>query len=314
MKALSTTLQLPETVGKGNGPIQGNGFTMADKVDPAKVAEGKRINAYRDALAKHIDKPTPKTLAAVLKARDAMNNPPEAKPVVTKDAPRPVSSKPGQKTVKTPAVAPIENTVAEETPAAKVGKNADGATKPIERPTDESNQRVTKVANDINESLVKQGLEKLTPEQQSKYTSGSYKGSDAKVAQMMSDDIESVKKMAQTGEGIPDGVHPQILFNAIEALADKQVRENGDSTLSRSLGKSPLGKELSEAGATLGSHAYNDNPNSTVKALRKANDVKMGGKAGQEKIKAEVKKAKATITKTASRLIDYDKIIDTITC
>jgi hypothetical protein len=135
---------------------------------------------------------------------------------------------------------------------------------PLERPVASDGTQVTKAANDINETLVKQGVEKLTPDQQSKFTTGSYKDSVAKTAQMMTDNLPAVKEMAKTGENIPQDVHPQILFNAVEALATKE----GDVPLLQDLAKSPLGTQLSESASTMGSHGFNDNPNSAVENIR----------------------------------------------
>lgn len=169
---------------------------------------------------------------------------------------------------------------------------------------------VTKAASDISDTLVKQGFDALTPEQQSKFTQGSYKESAAQGEVLKNTNLDALKYMATTGENIPDGVHPQILFNIVEALATNE----GDVPLLQQLAKSPLGRQLSEGASTMGSHGFNDNPNSVVKRLQQANDIKAGGPKGKAKTDAAVKEAKATITKTASRMIDYDKILDAITC
>lgn len=171
-------------------------------------------------------------------------------------------------------------------------------------------QTVTKAASDISDTLVKQGYDALTPDQQAKFTSGSYKNSLSQVSKMLTADEAGTIEKAVTGEDIPNGVHPQILFNAVEALATK----NGDVDLLQRLAKSPLATELSEAGSTIGSHGFNDNPNSTVDQLRRAAEAKTGGSEGSKNIEAKAKEAKTTITKTAARLIDYDKILDTLTC
>lgn len=172
----------------------------------------------------------------------------------------------------------------------------------LERPQAQNGERVTKAAHDVNETLVRQGLEQLPTEEQSKYTTGSYKDSVAHTTKLMTDNLESVKQMARTGENIPEGIHPQILFNAVEALATKEK----DVNLLRDLAKSPLGTQLSEAGGTLGSHGFNDNPNSTVKIIRDVNEArskaieKKGTNIKKEKakdantFKSEVKKSRSS--------------------
>lgn len=173
--------------------------------------------------------------------------------------------------------------------------------------------KITKTASDINQNLVKQGFDALSSEQQSKFTEGSYKGSLENVKNMMDSNLEQVKEMARTGDNIPSDVHPQILFNAIEALATKE----GDVGLLQDLAKSPLGTKLSESGATLGSHGFNDVENSTVRTLREvkeareASAMKRGniGKAKKsiaEDIKKEIKKVSPT-KQTWSDFIDEIK-------
>lgn len=132
---------------------------------------------------------------------------------------------------------------------------------------------ITKTASDINQTLVKQGFDALTPEQQAKFTPGSYKQSADAVASLMDKDIETVKSMAKGDTPIPAGIHPEILFNAIEAYATK----NGDAGLLRDLAASSVSK-TSEAASTLGSHGYNDNPNSAVDTIRDIEKTKAGDK------------------------------------
>lgn len=189
--------------------------------------------------------------------------------------------------------------------------------KPADRPVDESGQRVTKAANDINEALVKKGLDQLPEDLQSKYTSGSYKDSVAKVTDMMGKDIESVKTMAKTGEGIPEGVHPQILFNAMEAYATK----NADVGLLRDLAASPLGTKLSEAGGELGSHGFNDNPNSAISKIREVSKAreegfsKMNqGKKAADEVKSTAAELKSVRQASAPKIKDWNTFVKSLQC
>lgn len=172
--------------------------------------------------------------------------------------------------------------------------------------------QVTKAAKDISDTLVKHGFDALTPDQQAKFTSGSYKDSLAKVSQMLAENADSVKEMAKTGENIPADVHPQILFNAVEALANK----TGDVDLLQDLAKSPLASSLSESGSTLGSHGFNDNPNSVVARLREIKDAlvkKVGGgkKIAQARTSLKAETQKVNLSKDD---LNWDKFLDTIKC
>lgn len=172
-------------------------------------------------------------------------------------------------------------------------------------------QAPTKVANDISDKLVAAGLDKLTPEQKSSYTKGSYKDSAAQAEILKKQDPEALKQMAITGENIPAGVHPQILFNTVDELA----YDTKDYRLQQELAKSPLGTERSEHASGLGSSGFNKVSDSPVDVIKDAIKKKAGGDEGSKKIAAEAKKAKDTITKSAKKLMDYQSIIDAIkTC
>lgn len=189
--------------------------------------------------------------------------------------------------------------------------------KTIERPVNENGERVTKAANDINEKLVNKGLEQLTPEQQSKYTTGSYKDSLAQAKIMAKEDRTSLNKMATTGEGIPEGLHRQILFNTVELLAGKE----GDVELLRKLASSPLGTKSSEAGSELGSHGFNDNPNS---AVRKIQDVSKSredafektnkGQTAKKAVKDTISELKKVKKASAPKIKDWNTFIKSIQC
>lgn len=275
------------TAPKGPNPIQGEGFTMTDKPNPAKIAAGRLNNTYQKAVTEFNQNPTPKTLAIVQDARAAKAptiEPPKNEPLI----PKPVTQ---------------ETSVKSETP--------------IEPKTVTPNKTgtVTKAASDINETLVKQGFDALPPEEQSKFKSGSYKDDIAATHDLMNTDIESAKAMA-TGETPVKGIrYPQILFNTIEALATKE----GDGALLSKLAASPLGKKLSEAGGTLGSHGFNDNPNSAVKAIQ---DIKAARTDAVTKKYGDYQKASKTITdqikfeikKAAPSKQDWSSFIDSIQC
>lgn len=180
--------------------------------------------------------------------------------------------------------------------------------KPMERVVD---ARPTKAASDINAHLVEKGFEALPFEEQSKIPVGSYKEETQRIASMMDTSIEKVKDMA-TGktEMAPDIKYPQLVFNAIEAHA----LEVGDHELLRDLAKSPLGTKLSEAGGTLGSHGFNDNPHSPIRIMREIRQVReqVSTKKGIS-IKSEVGKIKASIRKTHTKET-WGEFVNSITC
>ena len=306
----ATTNLLPE--GKPNIPVQGDNFTMTDKADPQKVAIGKAQNTYDTALSKYTDNSTPKNLAAVLKARDALKTAQE--PPAPVEAPKPVTP---------PVVAPKEVAPAApktapttETPfpskSGQLGTTPDNSGTTIDRPVLPDGTRVTKVANDINQHLVDQGIKELPPEQQARYTSGSYKDSKAQADALAQTNRASLDQMALGKQDFPAGVHPQIGFNVVRDLAKAEK----NYPLLQELANSPLATERSESAAKLGSAGYGQErgANAEIDALRKAQESKSGGVKGAKDVTAKAKEAKATITKTAAKMIDYQKILDAVTC
>lgn len=186
---------------------------------------------------------------------------------------------------------------------------------PIERPVLPDGTRVTKAASDINNNLVKKGIESLPLSEQSKYETGSYKEESGNIATLLTNDPAKAVGMA-TGEIPLDGVkYPEILFNAVEAKA----MEEGDVATLQKLANSPVSK-TSEAGATLGSHAFNDNPNSvvdTMKSIKRAKEAdfeKSTGKKAADVKNADIKSAKAEIQKAAPGKGAWQEFINQIKC
>lgn len=221
-----------------------------------------------------------------------------------------IQTEPGYKTpasspdIQTEQAPAVPNEAVSQTRTVAPNESTDSV--PNDSVTPQKTGQVTRTANNINATLVRQGFDALSPEEQSKFTPKSYAESASKVSGLMDDDIEKVKQMARTGKGIPKDVHPQILFNTIEALATKE----GDGSLLSDLGRSPLGKKLSEAGSTMGAHAFNDNPNSAVDAIRAVQEARTaalpkGVDAGKvtakdvETMSSDIKSSRSTPSKWA---------------
>jgi hypothetical protein len=195
----------------------------------------------------------------------------------------------------------------------KYEKKAPILAKPVPRETPVKIQKtgnITRSARNINDSLVKQGFDELSPDEQSKYTPKSYKEQVDKIAEM---DADTAIAMAKGEKPVPAGVHGQILFNAVEAHAISA----GDAGLLVDLAASPLGKKLSEAGQTLGGHGYNDNPNSPIKAIQevqKARQDAVQRKHGDSAVKKETARAEAYIAKVKTSPQTVAEFIKSLTC
>lgn len=155
--------------------------------------------------------------------------------------------------------------------------------------------KVTKAASDINENLVKKGFDNIPESEQAKYTTMTKADQIAKITEFMSKNLEEAKGAAKGELPIPHGILPQPLFNAMEEYATK----NNDVQLLRDLAKSPIATQLSEAGQTLGSHGFNDNPNSSVSAMREV--AKAREKAIEKKTGKSIKENTKSITESIKK-------------
>jgi hypothetical protein len=175
--------------------------------------------------------------------------------------------------------------------------------------------KIAKSAGDVNTTLADNGFKALPMEEQAKYTSTTKAEQVQAVSDILSRDITGAREMIRGEKQIPNGVLPQVLFNAMEAHAIK----TGDAALLRDLAGSPIASRLSEAAQALGSHGYNDNPNSPVTAVREI--VKAREKAVTKRV-SNVSKAKKDIAKeidselkkSTSKKQDWASFIRSIQC
>lgn len=177
-------------------------------------------------------------------------------------------------------------------------------------------EKITKAASDISQKLVEKGFDALTPEQAAKYDPITKADQIKKVASFLDGDIENARKAATGKAEIPRDINSQVLFNAVEADAIK----NGNIELLRDLAKSPVAKQLSEAGQTLSAHGFNDNTSSPVKAIQDIQNAReakyektTGEKPGKAK-KATVEEIKKEIKKVVPKKQNWSEFIESIQC
>lgn len=141
--------------------------------------------------------------------------------------------------------------------------------------------------------------------------------------QFVHDNPEATDKIIFGDENPPKGFRTQDIFTARlqKALDDFK---NGKGSIEEVL-KYQQADELlgSRAGSELGARAKRYDANSPQAWLAKAQEslnngrkilFKERGKAKSDTIQTETKVARETVSKTRAKLIDYQKIIDTITC
>jgi hypothetical protein len=184
------------------------------------------------------------------------------------------------------------------------------------KPDMKGGTKTTKVAKDINAYLVKQGFDELPKEDQAKYTPITKADQLAKVSDILKNNEADAIEMAKGNKPIPDGVNPQVLFNAVSKLASSK---NDIQTL-MDLANSPLAQARSEAAQTLGASGFN--PDDVVSNIRKVEQERT--KAVESKLGTKVKKAKSDIVSRAKSEINkinlpkeelsWDKFLNSIKC
>ena len=191
-------------------------------------------------------------------------------------------------------------------------KAPEATVKPPEqvRPILDNGKRVTKGAYEMNLKREGDGYDKLPPEQQAQYDPKPYKEARVKVAKLMDENMQSAKDMALTGKDIPKDIPSEILFNEVRKAQEALPKSERDYQFLADLQKSPIHTKVSEAAQTLGGHGYSKGDVSSTDYIDKAKKA-----TRNERVHTKTMgKARATISRAAARMIDYNKIIDKITC
>ena len=171
---------------------------------------------------------------------------------------------------------------------------------------------IAKASKDINEQIIKKGFDELSPEQQAKFNSISYKSQSAEIAEALKTDYERLVKMATKGEEIPNNWNPQLLFNTVK---NKALLDSDIATL-KDLASSPIATERSLAAQTLGASGFDNGiPNDPVSAMsevalarQKNARVKDVDKA-KTQVAGEIKKSIPKIPKET-----WSSFVDSLVC
>ena len=179
---------------------------------------------------------------------------------------------------------------------------------------------VTKTASDINQTLVKQGFEALPTDVQAKYTPQSFKEIADHASTLLDDRLPEFKDM-MTGRAplsLEIQRNPEIYHNTLESYAINNLTPENVQLL-QDLAKSPV-SQTSRAGQILGGHGFNDNPNSTVKALEglnaeyKARVEKKTGKQYSQVEKPVIEEAKVAKESVKVTKQTWGDFIESIKC
>lgn len=171
--------------------------------------------------------------------------------------------------------------------------------------------KAAKIANDVNTEIVSKGFEAMPEEQQAQFNPITKKETVSKVAEFMAKDIEAAKESIRTGQ-VPNDVHKQVLFNAMEERALKE----GDVQGLRDLASSPIASELSISAQALGASGFNkaEGAVSAIREVIKAREessIKKYGNKATNQVKTQIKEE---VTKTIPKAKDWASFLDELKC
>jgi len=184
------------------------------------------------------------------------------------------------------------------------------ATVEVKLPKEGQAVTVSKPALEANRKLVQEGYEAIPESELAKIGSINKADQIDRVSRLMDD--PRVKDMAAGTVPVPDGVAPQVLFNAVKNRAVKE----GDFETLRRLASSPIAEERSTAAQTLGSAGFNNEPADAVEAMRaisKEREKVATRRRQPSDVKKEVAAAKASIRKVTAKET-WNSVVDALTC
>ena len=170
---------------------------------------------------------------------------------------------------------------------------------------------IAKGARELNRKLVEEGYDAIPEDELAKIGSINKADQIEKTARLL-DDLPSAIRMAMRQEPIPDGVAPQVLFNAVKNHAKKA----GDFELQSRLARSSILEERATAAQTLGSAGFNNDPVDAVAAIKEIEDVRIKAKERRKQVsdvKKEVKAGDVAIKKVTAKKT-WDDVINSLTC
>lgn len=169
----------------------------------------------------------------------------------------------------------------------------------------------SKAASDLNTRIARNGLESLPEDQLARFTPIEKANEIVKVSSLLDRDPDTAAQAALGHVDVPDGIHPQVLFNAVANAAE----EAGNLKLMADLARSPLATARSEAAQTLSASGFNLDSENTVSNLQRIRDIK-----SSPFDPAEVKKAR-TAARTEAKAVNlskedlqWGKFLDSIKC
>lgn len=176
---------------------------------------------------------------------------------------------------------------------------------------DSSVGTVSSVADEINEKLVARGLDALPDEELAKFNSITKADQIVKVSSLLDNDPEKAVQAALGHINVPEGIHPQVLFNSVANAAE----ESGNMKLMADLAKSPHATARSEAAQTMSAAGFNKDAENTVSNLERIRNMKT--KSVDTKVIEKAQRAarsQGAKVELSKEDLQWDKFLNSIAC
>jgi hypothetical protein len=295
---------LPERTPQGS--IQGEGFTAKDKATKQEVAKAKAAAEYRDALAKHTDKPTPTTLKRVLKAKEVWEQVNATAPTV--EAPTQTTTK-----IRLYEDKPTPTKPQPQTPTPQVAQQA-FAPQPEAPYVPRPSVKPSGVATDLASRAVERNMIETGTAELAGMDSVTVADQVRKAVDLVHNNTELARQVIRGEQPLPNGVRGEVVFRAAEDFA---VRNN-DVGLIRDLARSPFATKMSEAGLTmrLSQEMLPNSPLDAIREITKAREEKaVRANKDVQRVKVRVKnELKAEIAKQSPTKQTWSDFINTLSC
>lgn len=181
-------------------------------------------------------------------------------------------------------------------------------------------ERVAKAASDINQTLIAKGIAELPPEELAKYTPKQVSDQINRIHDLMTTNLEGVKRMFTHNEPIPNDVSPQFLFEALK----KYAYDKNDFGLQKELAKnfqasmrSIHGQELGLSGHAQKAYGTGIDVVQELHQIGKIREAKAEKSTGQSVVKHKkevVNMGKEAIKKSTSKRQTWQEFITQLTC
>jgi hypothetical protein len=257
---------------------KGTGFTMKENASMEELGRAKAYENYQKELKKYNANPTVKQLEIVQKAK------------TTRDDLFLNEKIPESAPTETPAIQPevqqkiVEKPVVTSQPPQEGGRIAEKVA--VKQPEIIGGTKVSKVAKDVNATAIERHLTENGFDELAGYNPKVIKQESEKISKLLSTDTEKAVRMA-TGEAPVEGVHGQMLLNAVEnAFKD-------DAEVMMKLAKSPIATERSLHAQALGLSRIGNvgGPAAKMKEVMEVREKNVSKKVG------DIKQATSKITK-----------------